>query len=48
MPTKPEIVFDAFNLFNDIYAYRLATGFFGNSQYAPLRRFDVRLIFHFG
>ncbi|HUB06227.1 MAG TPA: TonB-dependent receptor [Myxococcales bacterium] len=48
MPTKPQIVFDAFNLFNDIYAYRLATGFFGNSQYAPLQRFDVRLILHFG
>jgi hypothetical protein len=48
MPTKPEIIFDAFNLFNDIYAYRLATGFFGNSQYASLRRFDVRLLFHFG
>jgi hypothetical protein len=48
VPTKPQIVFDAFNLFNDIYAYRLATGFFGNSQYAPLQRFDVRLILHFG
>ncbi len=48
MPTKPQIIFDVFNLTNDIYAYRLATGFFGNSQYAPLRRFDVRLVFHFG
>jgi TonB dependent receptor len=48
MPTQPELAFDAFNLFNDIYAYRLGTGFFGNSQYAALRHFDVRLIFHFG
>ena len=48
VPTRPQVVFDVFNLFNDIYAYRLATGFFGNSQYAPLQRFDVRLILHFG
>jgi hypothetical protein len=48
VPTKPTIAFDAFNLFNDIYAFRLGTGYFGNSQYAPLRRFDVRLIVHFG
>ena len=48
MPTKPQLILDVYNLFDDIYAYRLATGFFGNSQYAPLRRFDVRLLFHFG
>ena len=48
MPLRPQVAFDVFNLFNDIYAYRLGTGFFGNSQYAALRRFDLRLIFHFG
>jgi hypothetical protein len=45
---KPEVAFDAFNVFNDIYAYRLGTAFFGNSQYAALQHFDLRLIFHFG
>jgi hypothetical protein len=30
-----------------MYAYRLGTGYFGNSQYAPTRRFDIRLIVHF-
>ncbi len=48
VPTKPTIAFDAFNLFNDLYAYRLGTGYFGNSQYAPTRRFDIRLTVHFG
>jgi outer membrane cobalamin receptor len=48
LPSKPQIAFDVFNLFNDIYAYRLGTGFFGNSQFAGLRRFDLRLLFHFG
>ncbi len=48
LPFKPQLAFDVFNLFNDIYAYRLGTGFFGNSQYAALRRFDLRLLIHFG
>ena len=48
LPLKPQIAFDVFNLFNDIYAYRLGTGFFGNSQFAALRRFDLRLLLHFG
>ena len=48
LPVPITVAFDAFNLFNDIYAYRLGTAFFGNSQYAPLRQFDVRLIGHFG
>ena len=48
MPGRPELAFDAFNLFNDMYGYRLGTGFFGNSQYGALRRFDVRLILHLG
>jgi outer membrane cobalamin receptor len=48
LPLKPQLAFDVFNLFNDIYAYRIGTGFFGNSQYAALRRFDLRLLLHFG
>ncbi|MGO8970152.1 MAG: TonB-dependent receptor plug domain-containing protein [Myxococcaceae bacterium] len=48
LPLRPQLAFDVFNLFNDIYAYRLGTGFFGNSQYAALRRFDLRLLLHFG
>ncbi|MGO9829716.1 MAG: TonB-dependent receptor plug domain-containing protein [Myxococcaceae bacterium] len=48
LPLRPEVAFDVFNLFNDIYAYRLGTGFFGNSQFAALRRFDLRLLLHFG
>jgi hypothetical protein len=48
VPLRPQIVFDVFNLFDDIYAYRLGTAYFGNSQFAPLRRFDVRLLVHFG
>ncbi len=44
---KPELAFDVFNLFNDIYAYRLGTAFVGNSAFAPLQHFDLRLILHF-
>jgi hypothetical protein len=47
-PGRPELAFDVFNLLNDIYAYRLGTAFFGNSQYAALRHFDLRVIVHFG
>ena len=48
LPVPTTVAVDAFNLFNDIYAFRLGTAFFGNSQYAPLRQFDVRLIVHLG
>jgi hypothetical protein len=47
VPTRPELAFDVFNLFNDLYAYRLGTGYFGNSQFAAPRSFDLRLILHF-
>ena len=47
-PGRPEVAFDVFNLFNDLYAYRIGTGFFGNSQFGALRRFDIRLIVHLG
>lgn len=39
---KPEIAIDVYNLFNDIYAYRLATGNDG-SAWAPPRSVFVRL-----
>ncbi len=48
MPMRPTLAFDIFNLFNDLYAYRLGTAFFGNSQWAPPRQIDLRLILHFG
>jgi hypothetical protein len=44
---RPEVAFDVFNVFNDIYAYRIGTGYVG-SAYAPLRRVNVRLIIPFG
>ena len=47
-PVPVTVAADVFNLFNDIYAYRLGTGYFGNSQYAPLRQFNLRMIIHLG
>jgi hypothetical protein len=44
---RPELAFDVYNLFNDVYAYRISTGYVG-SAYAPLRRIAVRLIVPFG
>ncbi len=38
----PEIAIDVFNLFNQVYAYRIGTGYVG-SAYGPLRRVFVRL-----
>jgi hypothetical protein len=38
----PEIAVDVFNLFNQVYAYRIGTGYVG-SAYGPLRRVFVRL-----
>jgi outer membrane cobalamin receptor len=42
VPLPSEVAFDVMNVFDDVYAYRIATGFVG-SAYAPLRRADVRL-----
>jgi len=38
----PEIAIDVFNLFNEVYAYRIGTGYVG-SAYGPLRRVFARL-----
>ena len=38
----PEIAVDVLNLFNQVYAYRIGTGYVG-SAYGPLRRVFVRL-----
>lgn len=40
--SNPEIAIDVFNLFNQVYAYRIGTGYVG-SAYGPLRRVFVRL-----
>jgi hypothetical protein len=39
---RPEIAVDVLNLFNEVYAYRIGTGYVG-SAYGPLRRVFVRL-----
>ena len=43
---RPEVALDVFNLFNEIYAYRIGTGYIG-SAYGPLRRVDVRVVIPF-
>jgi outer membrane cobalamin receptor len=43
----PQVAIDVLNVFNDVYAYRIATGYIG-SAYAPLRRINVRLSVPFG
>jgi len=48
VPLKPELAFDVFNLFDVIYAYRIATGGLAGSAYGSLRTFNVRLIVPFG
>jgi hypothetical protein len=39
---QPELALDVFNVFDDVYAYRIGTGYIG-SAYAPLRRVNLRL-----
>ena len=39
---RPEIAVDVLNSFNEVYAYRIGTGYVG-SAYGPLRRVFVRL-----
>jgi hypothetical protein len=48
VPLKPEVAFDVYNLFDVIYAYRIATGSLTGTAYGSLRSFDVRLIIPFG
>jgi outer membrane cobalamin receptor len=43
LPLRPQVAFDVLNLFNVVYAYRIATGSLAGTAYAPLRQFSVRL-----
>jgi hypothetical protein len=47
MGFRPEVAVDVFNVFDCIYAYRIASGYVG-SAYAPLRRVVVRVTAAFG
>jgi hypothetical protein len=44
----PEVAFDVYNVFNTVYALRLANGDLGASEYGALRHADVRLTVPFG
>ena len=46
MRTRPEVAFDVLNVFDEIYAYRIGTGYVG-SAYGPLRRVILRLAIPF-
>ncbi len=48
IPLKPEVAIDVYNLFDVIYAYRIATGSLTGTAYGSLRAVDVRLIIPFG
>jgi outer membrane receptor protein involved in Fe transport len=48
VPLKPEVSIDVFNVFNEIYPYRIANASFSGSAYAPLRRVLLRLIVPLG
>ncbi|HSS39089.1 MAG TPA: TonB-dependent receptor [Polyangia bacterium] len=48
LPLRPELAIDVRNLFDVVYAYRIATGSLSGSAYGPLRTVDVRLILPFG
>jgi outer membrane cobalamin receptor len=46
-PIHPEVAVDVFNVFDAVYALRIANGFVG-SAYGALRQVDVRLMVPFG
>ena len=48
IPLRPEVAIDVRNLFDVVYAYRIATGSLSGSAYGSLRDVDVRLIMPFG
>jgi outer membrane receptor protein involved in Fe transport len=48
LPLKPEVAFDVENLFNVVYAYRIATGSLAGTSYGSLRQFNLRLLVRFG
>jgi hypothetical protein len=43
LPLRPELALDVRNLFDVIYAYRIATGSLAGSAYGALREVDVRV-----
>ena len=47
VPMHPEVAVDVLNVFDTVYAVRIANGFVG-SAYGPLRQVDVRLTVPFG
>lgn len=47
LPLRPEVAIDVLNLFDSVYAIRIANGLVG-SAYAPLRQVDARLTIPFG
>ena len=47
VPMHPEVAVDVLNVFDTVYAIRIANGFVG-SAYGPLRQVDVRLTVPFG
>jgi hypothetical protein len=48
LPLQPEVAFDVLNVFDVVYAYRIATGSLAGSAYGPLRQLQIRLIVPFG
>lgn len=42
LPARPELAIDVLNVFDDVYAIRIATGYVG-SAFGPLRRVNVRI-----
>jgi hypothetical protein len=48
VPLRPEVAIDVLNLFDVIYAYRIATGSLAGTAYGSLREVNVRLMIPFG
>jgi hypothetical protein len=48
VPLRPEVALDVRNLFNVVYAYRIATGSLAGSAYGSLREVILRLILPLG
>jgi hypothetical protein len=44
VPLRPQVALDVLNLFNVVWAYRIATGNLAGTAYAPGRQLGVRLI----
>jgi hypothetical protein len=48
VPLRPELAIDVRNLFDVVYAYRIATGSLAGTAYGSLREVDVRLMIPWG